>query len=116
MENSISDLELEILKEMISIADEFASEGHQNKIALNDYVKEKYKGDDLKKKYKNVIPEVKYTTCPQKDGHLRSAIELTYVIPEETITICFLDGKHYWSSIPKEFTDRINKKIYPEEQ
>ena len=102
MEKSVSELELKALNEIISIANEFTSEEYQKKIELN------------KDKYKGVIPIVTYTTCPQKDGHSRSSIELKYVTQDEEITICFLDGKTYWINTPKDFTKRIKDKLCPE--
>lgn len=99
MKKNISDLEVEALNEIISIANEFMNEEYQKKIELN------------KDNYKDVIPTVTYTTCPQKDGHSRSSIELKYATQNEEITICFLDGKAYWTSTPKDFTDRIRDKL-----
>ena len=107
MANSISELELNALNEIISIANEFMSEEYQKVATTNE---------DFKEEYKKSIPMVTYINSPQKDGHYKSSIELRYAKPEESITIWFHDGKFYWDSIPKDFTKRIKDKLYPEGQ
>jgi hypothetical protein len=103
MVNSISPLELKVINEFISIADEFLGEEYQKKISSDENLKEKYKGK---------IPFVTYTYAPrQEDGHCRSNIELAYALPEEEIIVRFWDGEFHWSSIPKDFIKRFKDKF-----
>ncbi|MGY4884865.1 MAG: hypothetical protein ACP5NZ_04780 [Nanobdellota archaeon] len=103
MGDSISELELTALNELISIANEFSSEEYKNKAASDN---------NLKEQYKKAKPTVTYTTGPaDSDGHCRSAIELKYVRPEEEITIWFMDRKFYLASIPNNFNERIKAKL-----
>jgi hypothetical protein len=107
MTNSISNLELNALNEIISIANEFTSEEYRNKVALDE---------NLKSKYEKTKPMIKYINIPQINGHYKSSIELRYVKPEEEVTIWFSDGKPYWSSTPKDFTERMKNKLSQEWQ
>jgi hypothetical protein len=100
-------LELEALNEIISIGRELKSPEYKNKL-LKEGVEES--------KYKEAEVMITYINNPQDGEHYRSSIELKYLTRDEEITIWFSDGKPYWSSIPNEFTDRINKKIYPEKE
>jgi tRNA G10 N-methylase Trm11 len=107
MANQISDLELEVLNEILSIGRELKNPEYKKKLIEKGVSESKYKEAEVM---------INYINSPQDGEHYRSSIELKYLTPDEEITIWFSDGKHYWSNIPKEFTGRITKKLYQEGQ
>jgi hypothetical protein len=105
MAKSISDLELNTLNEIISIGRELKSQEYKKKLIEKGFSESKYKEAEVM---------INYINSPRDGEHYISSIELKYITPDEEITIWFSDGKPECSSTPKDFTDRINRKLYPE--
>lgn len=104
MENNISDLELTLISELISIANEFKGKEYQSKISRLD--------GELKEKYNKTKPTVTYSVYPEdSNGHHKSSVELRYVVPDEEITVWFMDKKFCLASIPNNFNERIKNKL-----